>query len=71
MFLTHAEVERLTGKKRPSAQIRWLRKRGYRIEVNGLGEPILAIAEYTRKAVGGGYSRHEEPNWGAMNGSSS
>lgn len=71
MFLTHAEVERLTGKKRPSAQIRWLRKRGYRIDVNGLGEPILAIAEYTRKAVGGAYARHEEPNWGAMNGSSS
>lgn len=71
MFLTHAEVERLTGKKRYSAQIRWLRKRGYKIDVNGLGEPILAIAEYTRKAVGGGYARQEEPNWGAMSGPSS
>jgi Domain of unknown function (DUF4224) len=67
MFLTPAEIERLTGKMRPSAQIRWLRKRGYRIDVNGLGEPILAIAEYNRKAVGGSsYSRHEEPNWSAL-----
>ena len=68
MFLTHAEVERLTGKKRPSAQIRWLRKRGYKIDVNGLGEPIVAVAEYTRKNVGGSYQRHEEPNWSAMRG---
>lgn len=71
MFLTALEVERLTGKKRHSAQIRWLRDKGYRIVVNGLGEPILAIAEYNRKAVGGGYARQEEPNWGAMSGPSS
>jgi hypothetical protein len=68
VFLTSAEIERLTGMKRHSAQIRWLRKRGYKIDVNGLGEPILAIAEYNRKAVGGSHSRHEEPNWGALNG---
>lgn len=68
MFLTHAEIERLTGKKRPSAQIRWLLARGYKIDVNGLGEPILAIAEYNRKAVGGSRSRHEEPNWSALSG---
>ena len=68
MFLTVSEIERLTGKKRPSAQVRWLRKKGYKIEVNGLGEPILAVAEYTRKAVGGSVARQEEPNWGAMHG---
>jgi hypothetical protein len=68
MFLTHAEIERLTGKRRHSAQIRWLLDKGYNIDVNGLGEPILAIAEYNRKAVGGSHSRHEEPNWGAMRG---
>lgn len=68
MFLTQAEVERLTGKKRHSAQIRWLRKRGYKIEVNGLGEPIVAVSEATRKLVGGSYSLQQEPNWGALNG---
>lgn len=68
MFLTPKEIVRLTGKKRHSAQIRWLREKGYKIDVNGLGEPILAIAEYNRKAVGGSFVRHEEPNWGALTG---
>lgn len=71
MFLTCAEIERLTGKKRPSAQIRWLRKRGYKIEVNGLGDPIVAVAEANRKLVGGMHARNEEPNWGALSGSAS
>jgi hypothetical protein len=71
MFLTPSEVERLTGKKRHSAQIRWLRAKGYKIDVNGLGEPILAIAEYNRKSVGGSHVRFEEPDWGALNGSAS
>ena len=67
MFLSHEEVARLTGYQRPSAQIRWLRKRGYRFEINGLGDPVVAIAEYTRKNVGSGeYKRHQEPNWEAM-----
>jgi hypothetical protein len=68
LFLSPSEVERLTGKKRPSAQIRWLRKRGYKIDVNGLGEPIVAVREATRKLVGGTLTRHEEPNWGALHG---
>jgi len=68
MFLTHAEVERLTGKKRHSAQIRWLRSKGYRLQVNGLGEPIVAIAEYNRKAIGGSHKRSEEPNWEVLSG---
>lgn len=68
MFLSPQDIERLTGKKRHSAQVRWLRKKGYKIEVNGLGEPILAVAEYNRKNVGGAAAREEEPNWGAMSG---
>jgi hypothetical protein len=51
MFLSEGEVVRLTGKKRHSAQIRWLTDRGYKFEVNGLGQPIVAEAEVTRKAV--------------------
>jgi len=68
MFLTAQEIERLTGKKRPSAQIAWLRERGYKIDVNGLGQPIVAIAEATRKLVGGSVSRQQEPKWDAMYG---
>lgn len=67
MFLSPAEIERLTGKKRPSAQIRWLRDHGYKMDVNGLGEPIVAVAEVTRKLVGGPVvAREQEPNWGAL-----
>jgi len=66
MFLTETEIERLTGLKRYSAQVRWLRKKGYRLEVNGLGQPIVAVAEYNRKNVGGSAVREQEPNWGAM-----
>lgn len=67
MFLTEADIHRLTGKKRPSAQARWLKRKGYRFTVNGLGEPIVAVAEANRKLVGGAV-RKEEPNWGAMHG---
>ena len=66
MFLSPQEVERLTGKRRPSAQIRWLLDKGYKIEVNGLGQPILAVDEYTRKNVGGSGARKKEPNWAAL-----
>lgn len=71
MFLTVEEIQRLTGKKRPSAQIAWLKDHGYRFTVNGLRQPIVAVAESTRKLVGGAASRQEEPNWGAMHGSAS
>lgn len=68
MFLTPADIERLTGKRRPSAQVRWLRKHGYRLTVNGLGEPIVAVAEANRKLVGGVAAQHEQPNWNALRG---
>ncbi len=67
MFLSPEEVQRLTGKKRHSAQVRWLRDHGYRFDVNGLGEPVVAIAEVNRKLVGGAAAREKaEPNWDEM-----
>ena len=51
MFLTPQELQRLTGYARSSAQIRWLRKNGWRFTVNGLKEPIVAVAESERKLV--------------------
>lgn len=68
MFLSVEEIERLTGKKRPSAQIAWLKDKGYRFSVNGLNQPIVAIAESNRKLVGGTAARQEEPNWDRMHG---
>lgn len=71
MFLNEQEIRQLTGYQRPSAQIRWLRAKGYRFTVNGLGEPVVAIAECTRKNVGGASARHQEPKWEAMRGKAS
>jgi hypothetical protein len=68
MFLTPSDITRLTGKKRSSAQVVWLRSKGYRIEVNGLGEPILSVAEATRKLAGGSRTKNEEPDWAALHG---
>jgi hypothetical protein len=69
MFLTPQELQRLTGYARSSAQIRWLRKNGWRFTVNGLKEPIVAVAKSERNLVSGqGMTRHHEPNFGALNG---
>jgi hypothetical protein len=69
MFLTAQEIQTLTGRRRYSAQVRWLREKGYKFDVNGLGEPVVAVAEVNRKLVGAQSTRKQEPNWGAVNGS--
>ena len=69
MFLTPQDLHRLTGYIRSSAQIRWLRKNGWRFTVNGLKEPIVAVAESERKLISGPAStRQDEPNFEALNG---
>ena len=69
MILSPAVLIRLTGYGRPSAQIRWLRRHGWKYDVNALGEPIVAVAEFHRKLVGGELGS-QEPDWGAINGPS-
>jgi hypothetical protein len=68
MYQTPEDLERLTGYKRPSAQIRWLQTNGFTFTVNGLGDPVVATAEVERKLVGGGTTKKKskEPNWDAM-----
>jgi len=44
MFLTPDELIALTGFRRPGAQARWLRSRGIRHFVNGVGHPVVARA---------------------------
>lgn len=70
MFLTPAELNTLTGRMRPSAQVRWLRQHGYKHTVNALGEPVVAVAEANRKLVGGAKT-NQEPNWEALNAKAS
>jgi len=69
VFLTSQELQRLTGYVRSSAQVRWLRKNGWRFTVNGLKEPVVAVAESERKLVGGERTTMQhEPNFEALNG---
>jgi hypothetical protein len=65
MFLTCDEIRLLTGRQRPTAQVRWLRQHGYRHTVNALGSPVVAIAEANRKLVGG-VKIDQQPNWDAL-----
>ena len=44
MFLTADELVALTGLRRPSAQIRWLRARHIRHYVNAVGHPVIVRA---------------------------
>lgn len=44
MFLSQNELASLTGRCRPSAQIRWLRAQGWPFEINALGRPVVLQA---------------------------
>ena len=67
-FLSKEDVRRLTGKAHKDAQIRWLNDHGYKIDINGLGEPILSVREFYRRKGGAAFERQQEPNWGALRG---
>lgn len=67
VFLSADELQRLTGYCRPSAQARWLRRHGYKLTMNGLGEPVVAVAEMNRHLVGGRAAR-QEPDFEALHG---
>ena len=68
MFLAPEDIARLTGKARPTAQVRWLRNQGWRFAVNALGHPIVAVAEAERQLVGGGARAPRQPRWEALDG---
>lgn len=42
LFLTPDELHELTGLRRPSAQIRWIKARQIRHYVNAVGHPVIA-----------------------------
>ena len=68
MILSKSDLKALTGYVRVSAQIRWLRKHGWRFVVNGLGDPIVAEAEFNRHLVGGkAAAARQEPNLEGIN----
>lgn len=67
MILPASTLQELTGYQRASAQVRWLRRHGWRFTVNALGQPVVALAEFNRRMVGGAVAV-QEPNWNALNG---
>ncbi|MDD2753859.1 MAG: DUF4224 domain-containing protein [Candidatus Portnoybacteria bacterium] len=52
MFLNQDEIQTLTGRKRWTAQARWLREHGYHCEINAVGRPVVLRAEVERKLCG-------------------
>jgi hypothetical protein len=67
LFLTQEDLVRLTGKRRPSAQVAWLQRAGWKHKVNGLKEPVVALAEFNRHMVGG-RAKRVEPKYEAIDG---
>ncbi len=68
VILPASQIQELTGYTRPSAQIRWLHKHGWRFTVNALGAPIVAQAEFNRRLVGGRAAQNQEVNLEGING---
>lgn len=67
MFLNFEELETLTGFKAPAHQVRWLRTKGWRFELNGNRRPIVA-RKYAEKMLGCGIPEEQgyKPNYRAL-----
>ena len=69
VFLTAEELRNLTGRVRPSAQIRWLRSRHWVFDVRADGRPVVAEAEACRQLCGSvAKPGTTEPNMEALDG---
>ena len=69
MFLTTEELEELTGKVRPSAQVRELIRQGYRPDIRIDGRPVLAreaVLERQMQKKRSRPTRTVEPNFDWM-----
>lgn len=68
MIVPQSTIATITGYVRATAQIRWLRKNGWKFTVNQLGDPVVAQAEFNRHMVGGRTTRSQEVNLEGING---
>lgn len=64
-FLNQSDLVQLTGRKRHSAQTRWLSEHGYRFDVNAIGHPVVLWAALERKLAPSKSSR-TAPNFRAV-----
>ena len=69
MFLTPAELHDLTGYKRASAQLTWLRERGWPVEEDRHGRPRLLRAVLEARMGAVPPPSEAAPNWDALHGS--
>lgn len=66
MFLTAEELADLTGLKRPSAQLQWLRLRGWPVESDAKGRPRVLRSVVEARLGGISAPAKTEPNFGAL-----
>ena len=52
VFLTAAELQALTGYRKPALQRRWLLENGYRFEVRADGRPVVLAAQVEARQLG-------------------
>lgn len=70
-FLTQDELQYLTGRERPSAQIRWLRANGFEVLRRADGMPIVLRESLVAKMNVSSVPRHgasKSPNWRHLDG---
>ena len=69
MFLTPEQLFDLTDAKKPSAQIRWLRDRGWPFEISSKNKPkVLATVATARMGGNLATVKGSGPNWSALHG---
>jgi hypothetical protein len=66
MFLSIAELEALTGYRKPALQCRWLARNGYSFDVNARGRPVLCRAAYESRHTNETGRSPSEPNLAAL-----
>lgn len=69
LFLTPDEISMLTGFRLPSRQVQWLRSKGWRFEINGNRQAIVA-RKYAEKMLGVGTGEQQgfTPNFSGLQG---
>ncbi len=63
LFLTREELVELTGRKRVSKQIEWLREHQFPHELTAAGRPVVLRAEVARRLSGETDTRQRSPRW--------
>ncbi len=67
--LTPDEIKDVTGRCKPSAQIRWFQQMGFTVLRRADGKPLISRAHFEAKMgglLGVSKARNYEPNFGAI-----